>query len=248
MWTHIHIHIAKRSCLQELCKANNSICKSEALCLKENETGILLRTQRSMVKAMCGVQQKDKNTVMDSMLMLDLNETIDHIVVAKSMHWNGYVLREDGHELKWGKGEERMVMCWRRGWWSAEGEDGDELRVRMVIWWGWGWWYVEGEDGDVLGAKMVMCQGRGWWCAKGEDGEVLRARMLMSWGWGWCVEGEDGDVLRARMVMSWGRGWWLVEGEDGDMLRVRMVMCWRRGWWCAEGEDGDVQRARMVMC
>ena len=32
---------------------------SEAWCLKESEMGILRRTERSMVRAMCGVQKKD---------------------------------------------------------------------------------------------------------------------------------------------------------------------------------------------
>ena len=33
---------------------------SEAWCLKEREKGILRRTERSTVRAMCGVQLKDK--------------------------------------------------------------------------------------------------------------------------------------------------------------------------------------------
>ena len=33
---------------------------SEAWCLKESEMGILRMTERSMVRAMCGAQLKDK--------------------------------------------------------------------------------------------------------------------------------------------------------------------------------------------
>ena len=36
-------------------------CVSEAWCLKECEMGILQRTERSMVRAMCGVQLIDKD-------------------------------------------------------------------------------------------------------------------------------------------------------------------------------------------
>ena len=38
---------------------------SEAWCLKENEMRILRRTERSMVRAMCGVQLKDRKRSMD---------------------------------------------------------------------------------------------------------------------------------------------------------------------------------------
>ena len=43
---------------------------SEACCLKENEMGILQRTERSMVRAMCGVQLKDRRRSMDLVFML----------------------------------------------------------------------------------------------------------------------------------------------------------------------------------
>ena len=50
---------------------------SEAWCLKVSEMGILQRTGRSMAKAMCGVQLKDRKRSMDLMFMLGFNETID---------------------------------------------------------------------------------------------------------------------------------------------------------------------------
>ena len=34
---------------------------SETCCLKESEMGILRRTERSMVSAICGVQLEDRN-------------------------------------------------------------------------------------------------------------------------------------------------------------------------------------------
>ena len=51
--------------------------ESEAWCLKESEMGILQRTERSMVSAMCGVQLKDQKRSTDLMFMLGLMETID---------------------------------------------------------------------------------------------------------------------------------------------------------------------------
>ena len=43
---------------------------SEAWCLKESEMGILRRTERSMVRAMCGGQFKEGRRSTDLMLML----------------------------------------------------------------------------------------------------------------------------------------------------------------------------------
>ena len=50
---------------------------SEAWCLKESEMGILQRTERSTVRAMCGVQLKDRKRSTDLMFMLVLKETMD---------------------------------------------------------------------------------------------------------------------------------------------------------------------------
>ena len=111
-----------RCCLQELCKASNSI-GNEAWCLKESEMRILRRTERFMVRAMCGVQLKDRKISKDLMLMLSLNETIDQLAMANSVRWHGHVLRrEDGHVLRRaldfeaeGQGKKwRLKRTWRK--------------------------------------------------------------------------------------------------------------------------------------
>ena len=53
---------------------------SETWCLKESEIGILRRTERSMVRAMCGVQLKYRNRLTDLILMLGLKESMDQLV------------------------------------------------------------------------------------------------------------------------------------------------------------------------
>ena len=74
---------------------------SEAWCLKESEMGILRRTERSMVGAMCRVQLKDRIRSMDFMFKLGLSETIDQLAMANSVRWYGQMLRsEDGHALR----------------------------------------------------------------------------------------------------------------------------------------------------
>ena len=46
-----------------------------------------------MVRAMCGVQLKDKKRSTDLMFMLSLNETIDQLTMANSVRWYGHVMR-----------------------------------------------------------------------------------------------------------------------------------------------------------
>ena len=46
-----------------------------------------------MVRAMCGVQLKDRKRSTDLMFMLGLNETIDQFAMANSFCWYGHVLR-----------------------------------------------------------------------------------------------------------------------------------------------------------
>ena len=54
-----------------------------------------------MVRAMCGVQLKDKKGSTVLMFMLGSTETIDQLATANSVCWYGHVLRrEDGHVLR----------------------------------------------------------------------------------------------------------------------------------------------------
>ena len=76
------------------------LCGSEAWCLKESKMGIS-RTERSMMRAMCRVQLKDRKRSKDFMLMLGLNETRDHLAMTNSGRWYGHVFRrDDGHLLR----------------------------------------------------------------------------------------------------------------------------------------------------
>ena len=44
------------------------------------------------MRAMRGIQHKDKKRVKDLMLMLSLNETISQLDMANSVCWSGHVL------------------------------------------------------------------------------------------------------------------------------------------------------------
>ena len=51
-----------------------------------------------MVRAICGVQLKDRKTSTDLMFMLGLSEMTDKLAMANSVQWYGHVLRrEDSH-------------------------------------------------------------------------------------------------------------------------------------------------------
>ena len=63
--------------------------------MKENEMENLRRTERSIVRAMCGVQLKSRKR------STDLSETIDQLAMANSVRWHGHVLRRvDGYVLR----------------------------------------------------------------------------------------------------------------------------------------------------
>ena len=57
----------------------------EVLFQKENEMEILRRTERSTVRAMCGVQLKDRKRSTDLMFMTCENKIIDQLAMANSI-------------------------------------------------------------------------------------------------------------------------------------------------------------------
>ena len=64
-------------------------------CLGQNKIEILQKNHGVLVRSMCGVKLVDKKWVNDLMQMLDLNETIDQLARANSVHGYGHVLKKD---------------------------------------------------------------------------------------------------------------------------------------------------------
>ena len=63
--------------------------------------GILRRTERAMVRAMCGAKLMEKKRIEDLMEMLGLKKTVVQMAKANGVRWYGYVLRrDDGHVLR----------------------------------------------------------------------------------------------------------------------------------------------------
>ena len=62
---------------------------------------ILRRTERAMVRAMCGAKLVEKKRTEDLMEMLGLKETAAQMAKVNGVRWYGHVLRrDDGHVLR----------------------------------------------------------------------------------------------------------------------------------------------------
>ena len=60
---------------------------------------ILRRTERAMVRSMCGVKLVDRKNMEDLMEMLGLKETLDKMAKANGVIWYGHVIRRDDDNI-----------------------------------------------------------------------------------------------------------------------------------------------------
>ena len=72
---------------------------SEAWCLREKEVAILRRTERAMIRAMCGVKLLDRRNSEELMDMLSIKESLNRMAKASSIRWCGHVLRKEDENL-----------------------------------------------------------------------------------------------------------------------------------------------------
>ena len=56
---------------------------------------ILRRTERAMIRAMCGVKLLDRRNSEELMDMLGIKKPLDRMAEASSMPWYGHVLRKE---------------------------------------------------------------------------------------------------------------------------------------------------------
>jgi len=66
---------------------------SETWCLGKKE--LILRTERAIVRAMCGMKLMDRKNTDELMDMLGLKETLDKVAIASGVRWFGHVLRRE---------------------------------------------------------------------------------------------------------------------------------------------------------
>ena len=61
----------------------------------------IMRTERAMVRLMCGVKLVDRKNTLELMEMLGLRKTLDRMAKANVLRWYGHVIRrEDDNILK----------------------------------------------------------------------------------------------------------------------------------------------------
>ena len=83
------------------CVRSAMLYGSETWCLRESEMAILRRTERAMVRSMCGVKLVDRKNTEELMEMLGLKKTLDGMAKANEVRWYGHVIRrEDDNTLK----------------------------------------------------------------------------------------------------------------------------------------------------
>ena len=72
---------------------------SETWCLTGKEVEALKRTERAMVRAMCGAKLMEKKKTDDLMNMLGLKDTLYGLARASAVWWYGHVLRRDEDDI-----------------------------------------------------------------------------------------------------------------------------------------------------
>ena len=75
------------------CARSAMLYGSETWCLRESEMAILRRTERAMVRYLCGVKLVDRKNMEELMEMLGLKETLNRMVKANGVRWYGHGLR-----------------------------------------------------------------------------------------------------------------------------------------------------------
>ena len=81
------------------CVRSAMLYGSETWCLRENGMAILRRTEKSMLRAMCGVKLMEKKRTEDLMEMLGLKKTVVQMAKANGVRWYGHVLRRDNGDV-----------------------------------------------------------------------------------------------------------------------------------------------------
>ena len=71
---------------------------SETWCLRESKMAILRRTERAMVRSMCGMKLEDRK-MEELKEMLGLKEMLDRIAKANGVRWYGHVITRDDDSI-----------------------------------------------------------------------------------------------------------------------------------------------------
>ena len=83
----IRFSLKMKGMVYRSCIRSAMLYGSETWCLRENEMIILRRTERAMVRSMCGVKLVDRKNTEDLMKMLGFKETLDKMAQANGVRW-----------------------------------------------------------------------------------------------------------------------------------------------------------------
>ena len=81
------------------CVRSAMLFGSETWCLRKNEMISQRRTERAMVRSMCGGKLVDGKNTKDLMKTLGLKETLDKMAQANGVRWYGHVVRRDEESI-----------------------------------------------------------------------------------------------------------------------------------------------------
>ena len=121
------------------CVRSAMLYGSETWCLRDSEMSILRRTERAVVRSMCGVKLVNRKKMEELMEMLGLKKTLDRMAKANGVRWYGHVIgRDDDNILKKARVMEvnekrkrrRPKTTWRR---QMEEEAVDRTRWREGV-------------------------------------------------------------------------------------------------------------------
>ena len=67
---------------------------SKTWCLRKNEMAILRRTEKAMIRAMCGDKMIEKRRSQKLTSLLSLNNTLDGLAIVRGLRWCGHVFEK----------------------------------------------------------------------------------------------------------------------------------------------------------
>ena len=97
LWEKVFVKNEKKD-LSEFRKISNAVWE-RGVVSKENEMAILRRTEKSIIKAMCGVKIIEKRKSQELMSLLGLKDTFDGLARESGVRWYRHVLRMDNGDV-----------------------------------------------------------------------------------------------------------------------------------------------------
>ena len=109
--------------IYQSCVRSAMLYGSETWCLRKNEMAMLRRTEKAMMRAMCGIEIIEKRRSQELLSLLGLKDTFDGLARTSGVRCYGHVLRKDHgdvlrralyFEVAVRRGRGRPNMTWKR--------------------------------------------------------------------------------------------------------------------------------------